>query len=111
MSVNTTSRLISFYRIVAFVEALSWVGLLIAMYFKHILHDHTYIIPAGMLHGIVFITFVVSSVIVAQKQKWTSAWLLGALFSAFPPLCSAVFEVIAHKKGKLTPVVNDLSPR
>ena len=62
------------FRIIAFAEAVTWVGLLIGMYFKYLGTPRTEIGVKifGMAHGLVFIAFVVAAVLVGIAFKWSA---------------------------------------
>ncbi|GAA2068684.1 DUF3817 domain-containing protein [Williamsia deligens] len=89
------------FRVVAILEAITWLALLIAMYFKWVEgHTEAVAVP-GMVHGIVFVVFVVVSLVTARVLRWsvpTTAW---ALFSSIPPFGTLVFEVWAQRTGRL----------
>jgi len=54
------------FRLIALAEAVSWVGLLIGMYFKYLgtPRTETGVKVFGMAHGLVFIAFVVAGLLV-----------------------------------------------
>ena len=99
------SRIVSAFRIVAFVEALTWLGLLIGMYFKYI--------PAtgdagvkifGPIHGGVFVAYIVLAVITARIQRWsfwTTAFASGA---SIPPFFTIWFEIWAQRSGRFAAI-------
>ncbi|MGZ8180085.1 DUF3817 domain-containing protein [Williamsia sp. SKLECPSW1] len=89
------------FRIVAILEAITWLALLIAMYFKWVEGHAQAVAVPGMVHGIVFIVFVIVSLVTARVLRWsvpTTAW---ALFSSIPPFGTLVFEVWAQRSGRL----------
>jgi len=91
------------FRFVAVAEAISWAGLLIAMCFKYI-PDHgnkTGVQIFGMVHGLVFIAFVLVTVVTARALKWTPALTLLALASSIPPFCTVVVERYAARTDRL----------
>ena len=57
-------------RLIALAEAVSWVGLLIGMYFKYLGTPRTEIGVKvfGMAHGLIFIAFVVAGLLVDRVQ-------------------------------------------
>ena len=63
------------FRLIALAEAVSWVGLLVGMYFKYLGSPRTEIGVKvfGMAHGLVFIAFVVAGLLVGMAFKWTLA--------------------------------------
>ena len=54
------------FRVVAMAEAVSWVGLLVGMYFKYLGSPRTEIGVKvfGMAHGLIFISFVATGLLV-----------------------------------------------
>jgi len=99
------SRIISAFRIVAFIEALTWLGLLIGMYFKYI--------PAtgdagvkifGPIHGAVFVAYLVLAVITARIQRWSFWTSVFALGASIPPFFTIWFEVWANRSGRFVAV-------
>jgi integral membrane protein len=91
------------FRVVALLEAVSWVGLLVGMYFKYLGSPRTEIGVKvfGMAHGLIFIGFVVAGVLTGMAVKWaTGTWLL-ALLASIVPLCSVIFLIWADRTGRL----------
>ena len=77
------------FRMIALAEAVSWVGLLIGMYFKYLGTPRTEIGVKvfGMAHGLIFIAFVVAGVLTGIAFKWAAGtWLLALLASIVPTL-------------------------
>src|SRR4051794_25417270 len=95
-------RTAGWFRIVAFAEAVTWIGLLTGMYFKYLGTPRTEIGVKifGMAHGLVFIAFVVAAVLVGMAFKWSvTTWLL-ALLGSIVPLGSVIFLVWAERTGR-----------
>jgi integral membrane protein len=91
------------FRLIALAEAVSWVGLLVGMYFKYLGTPRTEIGVKvfGMAHGLVFIAFVVAGLLVGIAVKWSvSTWLL-ALLASIVPLCSVIFLIWADRTGRM----------
>src|ERR1700761_8699054 len=87
------SRAAGWFRIIAFAEAVSWVGLLVGMYFKYLGTPRTEVGVKifGMVHGLVFVAFVVAALMVGIAFKWSvSTWSL-ALLGSIVPLGSVIF--------------------
>lgn len=64
----------AWFRLIAFAEALSWIGLLTGMYFKYLGTR----VPGrrqifGPVHGGVFIAFLVAAVLTGMALKWGPA--------------------------------------
>jgi integral membrane protein len=95
---------VGWFRLIAMAEAVSWAGLLIGMYFKYLGTPRTEIGVKvfGMVHGLVFIAFVVTGLLVGMAVRWTlGTWLL-ALLASIVPLCSVIFLIWAEKTGRMS---------
>ncbi|MCU1699299.1 MAG: integral rane protein [Mycobacterium sp.] len=91
------------FRLVALAEAVTWVGLLVGMYFKYLGSPRTEIGVKvfGMAHGLVFIAFVVVALLVGMAYKWSvSTWFL-ALLASIVPLASVIFLIWVDRTGRV----------
>lgn len=91
------------FRMIALAEAVSWVGLLVGMYFKYLGSPRTEVGVQvfGMAHGLVFVAFVVAGLAVGVTVKWSpGTWLL-ALLASVVPLCSVIFLIWADRTGRM----------
>ena len=95
-------RTAGWFRIVAFTEAVTWVGLLVGMYFKYLGSPRTEIGVEifGMAHGLVFIAFVVVAVLLGMAFKWSATTWLLALLGSIVPLGSVIFLMWAERTGR-----------
>lgn len=92
------------FRLVAFAEALSWIGLLAGMYFKYLGSPRTEIGVKifGPVHGGVFVAFLVAAVFAGIALRWRpGTWLL-ALLGSIVPLGSVIFLMWADRTGRMT---------
>lgn len=90
------------FRVVAFAEALSWLGLLIGMFLKYVPETTELGVKIfGPIHGGVFVAYVLTCLWVARSFRWQPKVLLLALVSSIPPFCTAIFEVWADRRGLL----------
>ena len=95
------------FRTVSIAEAVSWAGLLIAMFLKWVVQadPHTGAeggVPImGPIHGGVFVVFVITCLVASRTFGWTAKTTLLALASSIPPFCSVVFEIKADARGLL----------
>lgn len=97
------SRTRTVFRAIAIAEAISWAVLLIAMGFKWLPdpnNDQAVRIP-GMIHGGIFMVYVVMCFVARWKFNWNGKTTLLALASSIPPFFTYVFEVKADHKGLL----------
>lgn len=103
--------LIRLFKIVAVAEALSWSGLLVGMYLKHIAGTteagvHFF----GPVHGALFVAYVGLALVLARSLRWTPWVSMLALACSVPPFATVVFEVWASRTGRLA-VPEDESAR
>jgi len=100
---NRWGSIAGWFRLVALLEAVSWVGLLVGMYFKYLASTPTEVGVKvfGMAHGLIFVGFVVVAVLAGIAFKWTIwTWLLAAIGSIVP-LGSVIFLIWADRTGKM----------
>ncbi|WP_197914590.1 DUF3817 domain-containing protein [Rhodococcoides fascians] len=91
------------FRFIAFVEAVTWIALLISMGFKWIptpTNDGAVRYP-GMAHGAVFVLFLVMVIVAAREFKWEPKTIVLGLLASIPPLGSVIFERWAVRTGRL----------
>jgi integral membrane protein len=94
---------VGWLRLLALLEAVSWVGLLVGMYFKYLASPRTEVGVKvfGMAHGLIFTAFVVVGLLAGIAFTWaTGTWLL-ALLASIVPLCSVIFLIWADRTGKM----------
>ncbi|WP_332643588.1 DUF3817 domain-containing protein [Aeromicrobium sp.] len=95
------------FRTVAIAEAISWALLLSAMFCKYVLESEPFglheggVPVAGMTHGVIFIAYVITTIVTAVIFKWRPKTTLLALAASIPPFFTYVFEVVADRKGLL----------
>ncbi|MGA5466920.1 DUF3817 domain-containing protein [Mycobacterium sp. NPDC050041] len=90
-------------RLVGLLEAVSWVGLLVGMYFKYVGSPSTEIGVKifGPIHGGIFIGFVVAAVAAGVTFRWgVTTWLL-ALLASVVPLATVIFLIWADRTGRM----------
>ena len=91
------------FRLVALAEAVSWVGLLVGMYFKYLGTPRTEVGVKvfGMAHGLIFIAFVITALLAGRAFGWgATTWLL-ALLASIVPLGSVIFLIWADRTARL----------
>lgn len=91
------------FRVAAVAEAFSWAGLLIGMILKYGFGtSHEGGVPVlGMVHGVVFICYVLVSLAVFKPLGWKPKTLVLALLASIPPLFTWWFEKWALRTGRL----------
>lgn len=91
------------FRIVALLEAVSWVGLLVGMYFKYLGSPRTEVGVKvfGMAHGLIFIGFVAIGLLAGIAFKWAAGTWLLALLASIVPLASVIFLIWVDRTGRM----------
>ena len=91
------------FRLIALAEAVSWIGLLVGMYFKYLGSPRTEIGVKifGTVHGLIFLAFVLTDVLVGRAAKWSAGTWLLALLASIVPLCSVIFLSWADRAGRI----------
>ena len=80
------SKLIILFRIVAFLEGVSYILLLfIATPIKYTYDNPEYVKLLGMPHGILFMAYVVLAILIAGEFKWSKKILGIILLAAIIP--------------------------
>lgn len=92
----------SFYRTVAVAEAITWTLLIAGMILKYGLGAGPLPVTiAGSIHGLVFITYVLTAVLVGVNQFWTKRRIAAAVLSAFVPYATVPFDRHLEKQHLL----------
>ena len=88
------------FRTIAIAEACSWAGLLIGMFFKYVVvRDDIGVTVFGPIHGVLFIIYVVVTLLVARDFRWSVGTTVVALVASIPPLATLWFERRARRTG------------
>lgn len=98
-----TAAVSRWFRTIAVVEAVTWIALLVAMFLKYVVKtDHEGGVPVvGMLHGIAFTVYVLSTLVTARVLRWSLGTTALALVAAVPPAATVLFERWAARTGRL----------
>lgn len=94
------------FRRVAIAEAITWALLLSGMFLKYVtvFRDGSSLASSttelgeeavrvfGMVHGVVFLTYCLTTVLVAVDQRWSPGRLLLGLASSVPPFMTVWFD-------------------
>jgi integral membrane protein len=93
------------FRIVAFAEAASWLGLLVGMAVKYVgSGNEDGVAVFGRIHGIVVLVYVVVALVTARRLRWGGRTVALALLASVPPFGTVVFETWAERTGRLAVV-------
>jgi integral membrane protein len=97
---SSTTALV--FRVVAIAEACSWAGLLIGMFFKYVVvFDDVGVKVFGPIHGVLFIAYVIVTLVAARTLRWNLPTTVLALVVSIPPLATLWFERRARRRGRL----------
>nr|WP_227464432.1 DUF3817 domain-containing protein [Nocardioides lijunqiniae] len=90
------------FRTVALAEAVTWAGLLTGMFLKYVTETTELGVRVfGMLHGVVFIAYCLTTVVVAVDRRWSAARTAVGLLSAIPPFATVWFDRHVESRGAL----------
>ncbi len=88
------------FRTVAVAEAVTWALLLFGMYLKYVAETTDRAVSVfGALHGVVFIAYCLTALVVALDQRWSPGRTTLALLVAIPPFFTVLFDVLAERRG------------
>ncbi len=88
--------------LVAWIEAITWTGLLVGMFLKYVTDTtHRGVEIMGPIHGTAFIVYALVTIVAAVKLKWKFSVALIALLAAIPPLATIAAEYWISKRGLL----------
>lgn len=103
MPASISPNAVTWFRVVATAEALSWAGLLLGMFFKYVVvHDEIGVQVFGPIHGGVFVAYVVSVLVLFRRFGWSRRVTVLALAASVPPFATYAFEVWAQRSGRLS---------
>ena len=92
----------TWFRIIAFAEACSWLGLLIGMYVKYVPETTEAGVKVfGPIHGGIFVLYLLAVLTARSTFGWSLKTTFWAAAASVPPFATAVFEVVADRKGLL----------
>jgi len=90
------------FRIIAIVEAFSWLGLLIGMGFKYGPAKNPIGVEVfGPIHGGIFLLYLLAALLCIRPLKWGFWTTVLAVAAAFPPFFTLFFEMWALRTGRL----------
>ena len=89
------------FRLVAIAEAVTWALLLTGMVFKYTDVTDLGVRIFGMVHGVVFIGYCLTTVLVAVDQRWSRGRSLLTLLASVPPFFTVLADRSAEKAGAL----------
>ena len=84
------------FRLVAIAEAVTWALLLTGMVLKYTDVTDLGVRVFGMVHGVVFIAYCLTTVLVAVDQRWSRGRPLLTLLASIPPF----FTVLSDRSAE-----------
>jgi len=91
-----------FYRTLSIAEAVTWTLLIAGMIMKYVFHVGDWPVKVGgFAHGLVFIAYVTTAVIVGLNQRWRVSQIVGAAATAFVPYLTIPFDHRLEKRNML----------
>ena len=89
------------FRIVALLEATSFIALLVATYLKHAQDQPEGVSILGPIHGVLFLAYVAIALAIRSEQRWSNQATLGVLVGAVLPFGGFVVDRWLAKTGQL----------
>lgn len=90
------------YRSVAIAEAITWTLLITGMILKYVFKVGDWPVSVGgFAHGLVFITYVMTAILVGVNQRWRTRQIVGAAATAFVPYLTIPFDKSLEKHNRL----------
>lgn len=99
------------FRFISVVEAFTWAGLLVGMFFKYftgervpeldIYPNEIGVSIFGALHGAAFVLFLILGALAARAFKWSPKVMLAAVASSIVPFATIPFEKWVARNGQL----------
>ncbi len=86
----------------AIAEAITWTLLIAGMILKYVTHTTELGVRiGGGIHGFVFLTYCVVTVLIGTSQRWRAGQIATGLLSAIIPYATIPFEIHARRAGLL----------
>ena len=73
------------FRMVALIEAVSYLALLVATFFKRVVEGPDLVPVLGPIHGILFLAYVLLTLLVREEQGWSLGQTLLVLVASAVP--------------------------
>jgi len=88
------------FRVVAVGEAITWALLLFGMVLKYVTETTELGVRVfGMAHGVMFVAYCLTTVVVAVDQRWRPSRALLGLLAAVPPFLTVLFDVAMERRA------------
>jgi len=101
-SIDHVSTAARWFRYAAIAETISWVGLLIGMFFKYVVvHNDIGVYIFGRVHGAMFVFYIATMIWVAVADRWPVPRAIVGFFASIPPFTGLIFELWVEKRRAL----------
>ena len=90
------------YRVMAAAEMVTWTLLIVAMVARYgFAYEGPLFLAAGLSHGIIFLAYCITAVIVGINLRWGLGTITMAVLSAIPPWMTWPFDRRLERQEKL----------
>jgi len=89
------------FRTVAIAEAITWTGLIAGILLRNLAGWDLAVLVAGSAHGLVFLTYAATSVLVGTNQRWGLPLIALGVATAVVPYATIPFDIVIDRKGRL----------
>ncbi|MEW1992302.1 DUF3817 domain-containing protein [Microbacterium sp. NPDC078849] len=89
------------YRVLAIAEAITWTILIAAIIARAVGAPGVVVTVGGGIHGVVFLAYAATAVLVALNQRWHPGVGVLAVVSAVVPYATIPMEIWLHRTGRL----------
>ena len=90
------------YRVMALAEMVTWTLLIVAMVARYgFAYDGPLFFVAGLSHGIIFLAYCITAVIIGINLRWGVGTIVVAILSAIPPWVTWPFDRWLERKNEL----------
>jgi integral membrane protein len=98
-SIDHVSTAARWFRYAAIAETISWLGLLIGMFFKYVVvHNDIGVYIFGRVHGAMFVFYIATMIWVAVTDRWPVTRAIVGFFASIPPFTGLIFELWVEKR-------------
>ncbi|MEO7122450.1 MAG: DUF3817 domain-containing protein [Lacisediminihabitans sp.] len=92
----------SFYRALSIAEAVTWTLLITGMLLKYVANAGSLpVVIGGSIHGLVFMSYAATAVIVGLNQRWKVGQIVFAVVTAIVPYATIPFDRSLERRGML----------
>ncbi len=92
----------SFYRTLSIAEAVTWTLLIGGMLLKYLANaGSVLVVVTGSIHGLVFISYAFTAVLVGVNQRWRIGQIVLAVVTAIVPYATIPFDRWLDRRGRL----------